>query len=127
MATKIRFLGFVPDDDLPLIYRAADINVVPSRSLEGFGLTAAEALAAGTASMVTPVGGLPEVVAALSPDLVFRSAAAPDIAQGLIGALLNGVPNEESCLRHARLYFSPARAAGDVAQVYREAASCRAI
>ena len=58
----VRLLGFVPDDDLPLAYRAADINVVPSLALEGFGLTAAEALAAGAPSMVTAVGGLPEVV-----------------------------------------------------------------
>ena len=39
---SVRFLGFIPDDDLPLAYRAADISVVPSRALEGFGLVAAE-------------------------------------------------------------------------------------
>jgi glycosyltransferase involved in cell wall biosynthesis len=127
VAGKIRFLGFLPDDDLPLAYRAADINVVPSRALEGFGLTAAEALAAGTPSMVTPVGGLPEVVGSLSPELVFRSVGADDIAQGLIPALLYGLPGEAACLLHARTHFAPLRAACDVAQIYREAALCPAI
>jgi glycosyltransferase involved in cell wall biosynthesis len=127
VAEKIRFLGFLPDEDLPLAYRAADLNVVPSLALEGFGLTAAESLAAGTASMVTPVGGLPEVVASLSPGLVFRSTQSSDIADGLITALLHGVPDEAACLQHARTHFAPARAAGDVARIYREAASCPAI
>jgi glycosyltransferase involved in cell wall biosynthesis len=124
VAANIRFLGFLPDEDLPLAYRAADINVVPSIALEGFGLTAAEALAAGTPSMVTPIGGLPEVVAHLSPELVFASTEVHDIAKGLIGALQNGLPDENACLLHARTCFSPARAAGDVAQIYREAAFC---
>jgi glycosyltransferase involved in cell wall biosynthesis len=127
VAEHVRFLGFLPDDDLPLAYRAADINVVPSLALEGFGLTAAESLAAGTASMVTPVGGLPEVVATLSPGLVFHSTRSRDIADGLIAALLHGVPDEAACLRHAHAHFAPARAAGDVARIYREAASCPTI
>jgi glycosyltransferase involved in cell wall biosynthesis len=124
VAPNIRFLGFLPEADLPLAYRAADINVVPSTALEGFGLTAAEALATGTASMVTPVGGLPEVVASLSPELVFRSADIADIAHGLIAGLRHGVPDEAACLLHARRYFAPARAAAEVAHIYREAASC---
>jgi glycogen(starch) synthase len=127
VCAKVRFLGFLPDEDLPLAYRAADINIVPSLALEGFGLTAAESLAAGTASMVTPVGGLPEVVAPLSPRLVFRSAQPHDIASGLIAALEQGVPDEAACLHHARTHFAPARAAGDVAQIYRDAAFCHAI
>jgi glycosyltransferase involved in cell wall biosynthesis len=124
VADNIRFLGFLPDEDLPIAYRAADINVVPSAALEGFGLTAAEALACGTASMVTPVGGLPEVVAPLSPNLVFRSSAVADIAEGLIRGLQHGVPDEAACLLHARTCFSPARAAADVAHIYRDAAFC---
>ena len=63
---NIKFLGFVPEDLLSVAYRAADISVVPTASLEGFGLVAAESFAAGTPAMVTPVGGLPEVVSSLS-------------------------------------------------------------
>lgn len=70
----VTFHGYVSDDDLPLFYRAADFNVLPTTALEGFGLTVVEALAAGTPSLVTPIGGLPEVVRPLAPDLVLGSA-----------------------------------------------------
>jgi glycosyltransferase involved in cell wall biosynthesis len=120
----VRFLGFVPEEQLPLAYRAADLNVVPTAALEGFGLVAAEALAAGTPSLVSPVGGLPEVVAPLSQALVFRSASTADIASGLLAALRGrlGLPDEEACRAYAAARFPAALAAARVAAVYREVA-----
>ncbi len=120
----VRLLGFVPDDDLPLAYRAADINVLPTDMLEGFGLSAAEALAAGTPSMVTPVGGLPDVVADLSDALIFRSGSSVDLAAGLVAALRGEValPDSEACRRYAASRFDPQLFARRVADVYREVA-----
>ncbi len=119
---SIRFLGYVPEQSLPLAYRAADFNVVPTAALEGFGLVAAEALAAGTPSLVTPVGGLPEVVGPLSPDLVFRSSAVPDLADGLIAALRDRgrFPDDAACLDYAARQFSLSVATARTAAVYRE-------
>ena len=51
-------------------YRAADVAVVPSVSLEGFGLVVPEAAACGTPSIVSDVGGLPEVTLPLDRSLV---------------------------------------------------------
>ncbi|ACB94490.1 glycosyltransferase family 4 protein [Beijerinckia indica] len=121
LTAHVRFLGFMPDATLPLAYRAADINVVPSTALEGFGLTAAEALAAGTPSMVTPVGGLPEVVADLSSDLIFASNKVEDLAGGLIDALRGGIrlPSVEACEAYAARFGLP-RMAAETAAVYRE-------
>ena len=121
---NVRFLGFVPEADLPLAYRAADINVMPSEALEGFGLSAAEGLAAGTPSMVTPVGGLPEVVSGLSPALVFRSGGAHDLADGLASALQGRIPlpDSEACRAHAAACFSPSACAERIAAAYREIA-----
>jgi glycosyltransferase involved in cell wall biosynthesis len=119
----VSFLGFVPDDELPLVYRAADLNVVPTRALEGFGLVAVEALAAGTPSMVTPVGGLPEVISALSQELVFASASVEDIARGL-SAVLSGsiaLPDASVCRSFAAEHYSVPRMVAEVADVYREA------
>lgn len=45
-AERVRDLGFVPEDDLPALMRAARALVFPSL-FEGFGLPVAEALAAG--------------------------------------------------------------------------------
>jgi glycosyltransferase involved in cell wall biosynthesis len=125
LSDHVRFLGFVPDDQLPLIYRAADVNIVPTLALEGFGLVAAEALAAGTPSMVTPVGGLPEVVSGLSANLIFKSTSVEDIRDALLG--LEGgsllLPDAVQCQTYARERFSIDRMAVEVAAVYREACS----
>jgi glycosyltransferase involved in cell wall biosynthesis len=124
LADHVQLLGFVSDQRLPLLYRAADLNVVPTLALEGFGLVAAEALAAGTPSMVTPVGGLPEVVGGLSPDLIFASSAPGDLAAGLIAGLTGSLklPSEGVCRQYARAQFSAPRMAERTAAVYRELA-----
>lgn len=58
---RIVFLGYVPDEDLPDVYRAAAVYALPSR-YEPFGMTAVEAMACGTASVITTRGGLRESV-----------------------------------------------------------------
>ncbi|WGM31833.1 glycosyltransferase family 4 protein [Brevundimonas sp. NIBR11] len=102
LGDHVRLLGFVPDDDLPIAYRAADLSVVPTQALEGFGLIAVESLAAGTPAAVTPVGGLPEIVGPLSPDLVFENASAAGIADGILRLLQpGGAPTASACRAHA--------------------------
>jgi glycosyltransferase involved in cell wall biosynthesis len=99
LENHVQLLGFVPDEDLPLAYRAADVSVVPTRSLEGFGLVAVESLAAGTPPLVTPVGGLPEVVSGLSENLVMGGSSTGAIQDHLVAAL-NGslsLPSAEAC------------------------------
>ncbi|HRR39717.1 MAG TPA: glycosyltransferase, partial [Syntrophales bacterium] len=47
LSDSIRFTGFIRDEELPDYYRAADIFVLPTIELEGFGLVTLEALACG--------------------------------------------------------------------------------
>jgi glycosyltransferase involved in cell wall biosynthesis len=58
---EVRFAGFVPAEDLPLWYNAADLFVYPSL-YEGFGLPPLEAMACGTAVITSTASSLPEVV-----------------------------------------------------------------
>jgi glycosyltransferase involved in cell wall biosynthesis len=57
----VRFLGFVPDADLPALYNLALALVYPSL-YEGFGLPPLEAMACGTPVLTSNVSSLPEVV-----------------------------------------------------------------
>ena len=57
----IRCLGFVEDDALPLLYRAARVFVYPSL-FEGFGFPPLEAMACGTPVLCSTRGALGEVV-----------------------------------------------------------------
>ncbi len=54
---QVTFGGFIPDEELPDWYRAADVFVLCSR-YEPFGMTAIEAMACGTPTVVTSHGGL---------------------------------------------------------------------
>lgn len=103
---NVRLLGFISDDDLPVAYRAADFSVVPTTSLEGFGLITAESLAAGTAALVTPVGGLPEIILPFDKNWVTENYGSAAIANS-IGDILSGnikIPSGESCKQYARRY-----------------------
>jgi glycogen synthase len=120
---SVRLLGFVPDQDLPLAYRAADLSVMPTVALEGFGLVAVESLAAGTPVLVTPVGGLPEVVRDLSPNLVLSETGERSLSEGIIMVLTGGLvlPNAETCRSYARAHYDWSVIADRVRKVYLEA------
>jgi glycogen(starch) synthase len=120
---NVRMLGRIHDDDLPLAYRAANMTVVPSQSLEGFGLITLESLAAGTPVFVTPIGGLPETVMPFAPECVFPGPSSTEMAQVLDEALRGErlVPTQEACRNYAASRFSWTRIAEQVRAVYEEA------
>jgi glycosyltransferase involved in cell wall biosynthesis len=103
------------------LYRAADLSVVPSVALEGFGLIAAESLAAGTPCLVTPVGGLPEIVAGICPDLVLADTRTSTLAEGIKAALRGELklPDDASCRAYAEANFAWPLIAERVAACYR--------
>jgi len=123
LTDHVKLLGFVPDEDLPTAYRAAEVSVVPTRALEGFGLVTLESLAAGTPCLVTPVGGLPEAVGGLSRELILAGCESSDIAAGLDRALDDpaALPDAETCRRYVREHFDWSVIAPRVLEVYREA------
>lgn len=123
LAGRVRFLGRVPDAELPLLYRAADLSVVPSTALEGFGLICVESLAAGTPALVTPVGGLPEVVRDLDPDLVLGTVGPVAIGQALAACLRGArrLPSDAECAAYARARYAWPKIARRTCTVYEEA------
>jgi glycosyltransferase involved in cell wall biosynthesis len=89
LGTNVRFLGFIPDEQLADYYRAADLFVLPTTALEGFGLVTVEALSSGTPAVGTPIGATPEILGALDRRLLAASSGHGDIATAVLG-FLNG-------------------------------------
>lgn len=108
LGDSMKFLGFVPDAELPDCYPAADCTVVPSLALEGFGLVTAEALACGTPVLGSDSGATPELLAPLGRQLLFAPGSVEALAAKFREVLANpGVlPSREHCRAHAVGSFS---------------------
>lgn len=121
---NVRFVGSVDDGLLASYYRAANVCVVPSRSLEGFGLVALEALACGTPVIVTDVGGLSETVDALQGNLVVPPGDVEALAERLATAANRSkpLPTARRTRAHAE-QFAWSRAVEKHREVYRRAVS----
>jgi glycosyltransferase involved in cell wall biosynthesis len=79
----VRLLGFVSESDLPLYLSAADLFVLPTEFLEGFGLATLEALSSGCPVIGTPVGATPELLDPIEPLLITHDASPEALAERL--------------------------------------------
>jgi glycosyltransferase involved in cell wall biosynthesis len=60
LTARVILTGYVPEDDLALIYNAADLFVYPSL-YEGFGLPILEAMACGVPVITSNIASMPEI------------------------------------------------------------------
>jgi len=86
---SVRFLGYLPEETLAIMYRLAGVFVFPSL-YEGFGLPPLEAMASGTPVVTSNVSSLPEVAgnAAVLVDPYDPAAIADGIYNVLTDAAL---------------------------------------
>ena len=87
VADVVRFLGFVTDEDLIDLYRAADLYIQPDTDLQGFGLPIVEALGCGTPVAATPVGGALDILGPLGDAFLFANAEPETMAARIDGLL----------------------------------------
>lgn len=92
LLNKVRFLGYVPDPDVPLMYAACDAFVLPTAALECFGLTAIEALACGRPVLASPTGAIPEILNRFEPRWTAQAASEEAITELLADFLLGKLP-----------------------------------
>ena len=81
--------GYIGEDSLPMYYQAADLFVLPTRDLEGFGLVTLEALACGTPVLGTPVGGTTEILSKFDKRFLLKGCGTEDIAAGIVEFIKN--------------------------------------
>jgi glycosyltransferase involved in cell wall biosynthesis len=85
LSGSVRLAGYIPEADLADHYRSADLFVLPTKELEGFGLVTLEALACGAPVLATPVGANAEVLGAFGPEFLLKDCSAESIAAGIAG------------------------------------------
>ena len=121
---RVRLLGPVADADLPALYAAATVFVLPSL-YEGFGLPVLEAMACGAAVACSNTSSLPEIAgdAALTFDPLDTGAIESALGQLLGDSALRGRLQQAGLAQAAR--FSWASTAAATLAVYRQAAHNR--
>ena len=127
---SVRFLGRLGDRELQAAYAAADVTVVPTVALEGYGLVVLESLASGTPVIASDAGGLPEALRGFDASLVFPAGDVEALGARLRAAIDGTLPlpGPERCRgwaesqswaaaarRHRELYASALQATAAVA------------
>ena len=118
----VRFLGYVPDKTLAVLYRLASVFVFPSL-YEGFGLPPLEAMASGTPVVTSNVSSLPEVAGDAA--VLVDPYSAEAIAAGILSVLRSTHLREELRQRGLRRVeeYSWNRSVRRLRQVYGEVLS----
>jgi glycosyltransferase involved in cell wall biosynthesis len=117
----VRFLGYLPDDTLAVLYRQAAVFVFPSL-YEGFGLPPLEAMACGAPVVTSNVSSLPEVTGDAA--VLVDPYDAGSIADGMDKVLSDPVLREELRVKgiaRAR-EFSWERSVSRTREIYQEVA-----
>jgi glycosyltransferase involved in cell wall biosynthesis len=89
---QVQFLGYVPDPDLPSLYKAATLFVYPSL-YEGFGFPPLEAMACGTPVIYSRGSSLDEVIG--NNGWSFAPQLLPELTQAIQTLLQNRQLREE--------------------------------
>jgi glycosyltransferase involved in cell wall biosynthesis len=120
LAGEVRFLDYVPEADLPLLYHACESLALLSH-YEGFGLPILEAMAAGKPVVAADNSSLAEVG---GPAAIYVQAEQPEMAAAALRQMLTDRAMRASCiaagLERAR-QFSWERCASATLSLYHEA------
>ncbi|GAB3433974.1 glycosyltransferase family 4 protein [Massilia solisilvae] len=112
VATRVQFLGAVPQSELPRHYAAADALVLAS-SREGWANVLLESMACGTPVVASRVYGTPEVVAAPEAGVLMSERSARGVAEAVI-ALRSRYPDRAATRRYAERFSWDDTTAGQI-------------
>jgi glycosyltransferase involved in cell wall biosynthesis len=122
IASRVRFLGFVNQTQLPAIYTSADVMVLPSE-YEPFAVVVNEAMCCGCPVIVSDrVGAAPDLIAPVCPEFIFRCGDINALSEILARLLAGGADLKEVRRRaatHIRTWSPQANIAATVEAVER--------
>lgn len=98
----VRLAGYIPEAQLPPAYQAADLFILPTAQLEGFGLVTLEALASGLPVLGTRIGATPEILESLDSRWLFDGPEPAALAGRIIETVLEmkRQPGSRAALAH---------------------------
>jgi len=70
---NVKLAGYLPENMIRNVISSADLFILPSLDLEGFGLVVLESMACGTPVLVSPIGGAREVVSLYDDNYILDS------------------------------------------------------
>lgn len=114
LINDIRFLGFLPAEDIAKELNEHRYLLVPSRWEEPFGIVALEGMACGCIPIVSDGGGLPDAVG--KAGVVFERNSLSSLVQSTIG-LLDNVEQQDRLLQCAKDHLN-AHSEKQVSQLY---------
>ena len=117
--SNVKFLGFIPEEKLPKYYQAADLFILPTMALEGFGLATIEALSCGTPVIATPVGANPEVLEPLGEEFLCQDTTPEALAERIVWFIGQGISAElrRRCRNYCETNFSITKVVSSIEEV----------
>ncbi|TXT65896.1 MAG: GDP-mannose-dependent alpha-(1-6)-phosphatidylinositol monomannoside mannosyltransferase [Promethearchaeota archaeon] len=98
----ISFVGYIPDDQIPIYYSLGEIFITYSYAFEGFGLTPIEAIACGTPVICSSIPVFKEV---LQDNAIFVKPRSPKSLADAIVDLITNDKKRENLIEKARRFI----------------------
>lgn len=102
ITNHLRFLGAVPYNEMPVLYAASDLVVIPSL-MEATSLAALEAMASGLPIIASAVGGLKDILEHSDAGLLVPPANPHLLAQAIVSLIKDPVNRERMSVSAKRL------------------------
>lgn len=133
LTDRVILTGFIKDEDLPYYYTLADVLVLPSvyydcfggynAEPEAFGLVLAEAMACGTPTIATKVGGIPYWIKDNLNGLLFSPGNAEELSKSIYNLLTDSELYEkiiENASNELKMKYSLSVVVKKLEKIYQE-------
>jgi glycosyltransferase involved in cell wall biosynthesis len=105
---KVIFHNSLSDKELKNLFLLMDLSILPTKSLEGFGISIIDSLIHGVPVIATSIGGIPEIINKLNPDYLISNASPYEIAQKIQKIIIGEIKlfEREKCIAFVENNFS---------------------